>query len=206
MKLVRSAIKAAGLPVTQAVLHFHRTFAGYVVEVWSEEGPLGIIHPKVEACESWCKPMKVGGYLEDEEPMLACADVHMSWEMMIGLDGTFYCNGPESSSYFLWTEQNAYLWDFWTTRPCEQLSLPGDPTKVAAALASTLARYRIDALSDEYGQVYGTDRFVVSIGQGGGRCIVLVAEGEWPAELADLKPRKPRKQKSKAAPGAPAEN
>src|SRR5262249_36054319 len=113
MKLVRAAIKAAGLPVTQAVLDFHRTFAGYVVDVWGEEGPLGIIHPKVEACESWCESMEVGGYLEDDEPMLACADIHMSWEMMIGLDGTFYCNGPESSSYFLWTEQNAYLWEFW---------------------------------------------------------------------------------------------
>jgi hypothetical protein len=137
--------------------------------------------------------------------MLACADVHMSWEMMIGLDGTFYCNGPESSSYFMWTEQNAYLWDFWSSRPCEQPSLPADPTKISAALESKLARHRIDALSDQYSQVYGTERFAVSIGQGGGRCTVLVAQGEWPEELADLKPRKPRGQKSKAEPDAAPE-
>src|SRR5262245_44019173 len=90
LKVVRAAIKAAGLRVTQPVLDFHRTFAGYVVDVWGERGPLGIIHPEVVATESWFKPMQVGGYLTDKKPRLACADVHMSHEMMIALDGTFY--------------------------------------------------------------------------------------------------------------------
>lgn len=194
LKQVRAALKKAGVPITQPVLDFHETFAGYVVEVWGDEGPLGIIHPTIQAHESFCQPMEVGGYLDDEEPeksMLACADIHMSWEMLIELDGTYYCNGPESSSYFMWTEQNAYLWDFWNTRKCVQPELPSDTVKTARVLAKKLAAHRVDALCDDYGQVYGSDRFAVSIGQGGGRCVVLVAEGEWPAELADLKPRKP---------------
>lgn len=33
LKLVRSAIKEAGLPVTEPVLNIHRTFAGYTTEV-----------------------------------------------------------------------------------------------------------------------------------------------------------------------------
>jgi hypothetical protein len=199
--LVRAALKKARVPITEPVLDFHRTFAGYITDVWGERGPLGIIHPGVVAIESWFKPMAVGGYLTADEPMLACADIHMSYEMMIALDGTFYCNGPESSSYFLWTEQCAYLWEFGTTRAWKKLPLPGDPRKRSAGLAQQLARYRIDALSDEYGQVYGTERFVVSIGRRGQRLIGVVAEGEWPAELADLKPRA-RKQKSKAEPNA----
>jgi hypothetical protein len=136
--------------------------------------------------------MKVGGYLTAKPPSLACADIHMSYEMMIDLDGTFHCNGPESSSYFLWTEQCAYLWEFGTTRPWRRLLLADDPREVAAVLGPRLAACRIDALSDQYGQVYSTDRFVVSIGRQGERCEVVVAEGELPAELADLKLRKPR--------------
>src|SRR5262249_5966010 len=131
LKLVRAAIKAARLPVTQPVLDFHRTFAGYVVDVWGERGPLRIIPPEVVAREAWVKPMKVGGYLPplqpDEEPRLACADIHMSYEMMIALDGTYYCNKSAlSSSYFLWTEQSAVLWDFSMTRPWRRLSFAAD--------------------------------------------------------------------------------
>jgi hypothetical protein len=193
--LVRAAIEEAGLPVTEPVLDFHRTFAGYLTDVWGERGPLGIIHPEVVAIESWFEPMKVGGYLTGEEPMLACADIHISWEMMIALDGSFYCNGPESSSYFMWTEQSAFLWEFSMTRPWRRLLFTKDAPEVAAVLAPRLAGCRIDALSDQYAQVYGSERFVVSIGRQGERCDVLVAEADLPAEFADLKFRKPRGRK-----------
>jgi hypothetical protein len=174
-----------------------------VVDVWGERGPLGIIHPEVVARESWFQPMKVGGYLEGKKPRLACADVHMSHEMMIGLDGTFYCNRSElSSSYFLWTEQTAVLWDFSMTRPWRRLLFAADNREVAAVLAPRLARYRIDDLSDQYGQVYGTDRFAVGIGDRGRQCDVLVAEGELPAEFADLKLDRPPKPKSRVEPAA----
>jgi hypothetical protein len=208
MKLVRAAIKAAGLSATKPVLDFHRTFAGYVVDVWSERGPLGIIHPEIVAVESWFKPMKVGGYLPpllpDEKPLLACADIHISYEMMIGLDGTFYCNKRLlSSSYFLWTEQSAFMWDFSMTRPWRQLLFVDAAPKVAAVLAPRLAHYRIDALSDQYGQIFGTDRFAVNIGDGGWQCDVLVVESELPGEFADIKLRQPGKQRSKAERAAP---
>ena len=75
--LVRAAIEEAGLPVTEPVLDFHRTFAGYLTDVWGDEGPLGIIHREVGP-QSWFRPMKVGGYLTAETPSLACADIHMS--------------------------------------------------------------------------------------------------------------------------------
>ena len=42
---------------------------------------------------------------------------------MIALDGTFHCNGPEASSYFVWTEQSAFMWEFSMTRPWRQLLL-----------------------------------------------------------------------------------
>jgi hypothetical protein len=186
LDVVRVAIEAAGLPVTEPVLDFHRTFAGYVVDVWGDRGPLGIVHAEVVAVESWFKPMKVAGYLTGKVPMLACADIHISWEMMIALDGTFYCNGPEASRYFLWTEQSAFMWDFTMTRPWRRLLFAAHVLDVAAILAPRLARCRIDELSDQHGQVYGTDRFVVSIGHEGGRCDVVIAEGEIPPEFADL--------------------
>jgi hypothetical protein len=195
LRLVRAAIKEAGLPVTEPVLDFHRAFAGYMTEVWGEYGPLGIIHPEVVSIQSWFKPMKVGGYLTARSPSLACADIHMSYEMMIDLDGTFHCNGPESSSYFMWTEQCAFLWEFAMTRPWRRLEFVKDAPAVAGVLAPRLSGCRIDALSDQYGQVYGTERYVVSIGRQGERCDVVVAEGELPAEFADLKLRKPRGRK-----------
>ncbi len=198
LRLVRAAIKEAGLPVTKPVLEFHRTFAGYLTDVWGERGPLGIIHPEVVAIESWYEPMKVGGYLTGEKALLACADIHISWEMMIGLDGTFYCNGPESSSYFLWTEQSAFMWEFSMTRSWRRLLLADDPREVTAVLLPRLASYRINALSDDFGQMYGTERFVVSIGHLGCRCDIVIAEGELPGEFADLKLYQPRKRKRKA--------
>jgi len=81
-----------------------------------ERGPLGIIHPEVVAVESWFEPMKVGGYLTGDDIRLACVDVTMSHEMMIGLDGTFFSRRELSSSYFMWAEQSAFLWDFSMTR------------------------------------------------------------------------------------------
>ena len=190
LELVRAAIEEAGLPVTEPVLDFHRTFAGYMTNVWGEWGPLGIIHQEVVAVESWFEPMKVGGYLPplepDEEPRLACVDVHMSHEVMIGLDGTFYIRRELSSSYFMWTEQAAFLWDFSVTRPWRRLRFAAGTSEVSAVLASRLARYRIADLSDQYAQVYGTDRFVAGIGDSGQQCDVLVAHGELPPEFADL--------------------
>src|SRR5262249_20761021 len=147
---------------------------------------LGIIHPEVVSIQSWFKPMKVGGYLTAKPPSLACADIHMSYEMMIDLDGTFHCNGPESSSYFLWTEQCAFQHEFFESRRARVLRTAADPKWLADVLVPRLTGYRVPELSDEYGQVYATDRFVVSVGQQGQRYHVLVAEGALPAELADF--------------------
>jgi hypothetical protein len=184
--LVRAAIEEAGLPVTEPVLDFHRTFAGYMTNVWGEPGPLGIIHPEVVAVESWFKPMKVGGYLTGDDIRLACVDVHMSHEMMIGLDGTFYSRRELSSSYFMWTEQSAFLWDFSMTHRWHRLMFAADNPEVSAVLARRLAGYRIDDLSDQYAQVYGTDWFAAGIGDSGQQCDVLVAEGKLLPEFADL--------------------
>lgn len=186
LELVRAAIEDAGLPVTEPVLDFHRTFAGYMTNVWGEPGPLGIVHAEVVAVESWFKPMKVGGYLTGDDIRLACVDVHMSHEMMIGLDGTFYSRRELSSSYFMWTEQAAFLWDFSMTRPWHRLRFAADNPEVSAVLAPRLARFRIDDLSDRYARVYGSERFVVGIGDSGQQCDVLVAEGEPAPEFADL--------------------
>ncbi|HKB40129.1 MAG TPA: hypothetical protein VKD72_27085 [Gemmataceae bacterium] len=185
---VRAAIEEAGLPVTEPVLDFHRTFAGYMTNVWGDEGPLGIIHREVSR-QSWFRPMKVGGYLTVDPPSLACADIHISWEMMIDLDGKFHCNGPESSSYFMWTEQCAFLWEFAQTYQVRRVDLAADPDELAAVLLPRLTDRRIVALSDQYGQVYATDQLVVSVGQQGQRYDVLVVKGKRPAELAGLKAR-----------------
>jgi hypothetical protein len=186
LALVRAAIEEAGLPVTEPVLDFHHTFAGYLTDVWGERGPLGIIHPKIVAIESWSEPMKIGGYLRGKKPLLACADIHMSWEMMIGLDGTFYCNGPESSSYFMWTEQAAFMWEFSRMHRWRRLRMPLNAKKVTTVLAARVASFRINALCDDYGQAYGTDRFAVIIGREGERCDVLVIEDELPVDLEGL--------------------
>jgi hypothetical protein len=191
LRLVRAAIEEAGLPVTQPVLDFHQTFAGYLVDVWGEYGPLGIIHPEIVAVESWFMPMKVGGYITAEPPSLSCADVHISYEMTIDLDGTFHCNGPESSSYFLWTEQCAYLWEFCMTRPWRRLQFVAKTANVAAVLASRLASYRIGDLSDQYGEVFGSERFVVSVARDGRRCDAVIAEGDIPEEFSGLPLREP---------------
>ena len=133
--------------------------------------------------------MKVGGYLTAKRPALACADIHMSYEMMIALDGTFYCNGPESSSYFLWTEQSAFQQEFGKAHRARVLRTAAKPKWLAEVFLPRLSDYRVPELSDEYSQVYATDRFVVTVGQQGQRYHVLVAEGEVPAELADFQRR-----------------
>jgi hypothetical protein len=183
--LVRAALEEAGLPVTEPVLEFHHAFAGYLTDVWGDRGPLGVVHREPSA-RSWFEPMKVGGYLTADPPALACADIHVSWEMMINPDGTFRCNGPEASSYFLWTERQAFLWEFERAHRVRRVSLTADPDELAAVLLPRLADRRIAALSDQYGQVYATDRLVVSVGQEGRRYHAVVVDGELPPELAGL--------------------
>jgi hypothetical protein len=88
------------------------------------------------------------------------------------------------------------------SRPWRRLQFSAENSEVSAVLAPRLTRYRIDDLSDQYAQVYGTDRFVAGIGDGGQQCDVLVADGELPAEFADLELDQPPKQKSRAEPEA----
>jgi hypothetical protein len=84
------------------------------------------------------------------------------------------------------------------TRKWRQVRFAADNPRVAATLARRLVNFRIDDLSDQHGQVYGTDRFAVSSGHNGQRCNVLAIEGELPEEFADLDLYRPPKQKSKA--------
>ncbi len=198
LKLVRAALDEAGVPVTDPVLDFHKTFGGYITDVWGEVGPLGIIHRKV-GFQSWYEPMKVGGYLNAKEKSwhLACADIHMSYEMMIDIDGTFYCNGPESSSYFMWTEQCAFVWEFNEShraqrmQPIEPEAKPGMwHRSLGAKLLQTLflprlASHRISLLSDQYGAVYATDEWLVTVGCGEQRYNVWTVEGKVPHEFQD---------------------
>src|SRR5436305_1720925 len=108
--------------------------------------------------------MKVGGYPTAATPLLACADIHRSWEMMIALDGTFYCNGPESSSYFLWTEQSAFLREFAQQHRLRQLVPEADIEELAETFLPRLAGHRIDSLSDQYGQVFATEQLLATVG------------------------------------------
>jgi hypothetical protein len=70
LEIVRAALLEAAVPVTEPVLDFHCTFAGYVTDVWGDEGVLGIIHREVGR-QSWYQPMKVGGYLNGKNKYLA---------------------------------------------------------------------------------------------------------------------------------------
>jgi hypothetical protein len=126
-----------------------------MTDVWGERGPLGIIHREVSKV-SWFKPMKVGCYIgtdgKAEGRRLACADIHISWEMMIDLEGKFYCNGPESSSYFMATEQSAFMWEFSMTHRWRQLRMPLDAREVSAVLASRLAAVASKACATSMGK------------------------------------------------------
>jgi hypothetical protein len=186
--LLRDLLEEAGVPVTEPVLDFQRTFAGYPIEAYLEEGTLGIIHPD-QAGLRYVEPMTLDGYIKGVESMLNCADFHPSYEVAIALDGTFYCDGPESTSYFLWTEQCAFQQEFFETRRARVLNTAASPKWLADVFAPRLRLYRIEALSDEYCQVYATDEFVVSIGQRGQRYHVLVADGTLPVILADYQRR-----------------
>lgn len=178
--LVRASLERAELAPTDAVLDFHRTFAGYPTSVWGEVGPLGIIHREVQS-QSWYEPMEVGGYLESG--YLACADVHLSWEMMIQMDGTFHCNGPEASSYFLWTETEAFITEFIETRSARRMSLEAASDELNDLLVPKLVEGRVEELSDQYQQLYATDRWAVLVGHGGNRHDIWVVGDQVPPEL-----------------------
>jgi len=168
-------------------------------------GALGIIHPEVVAVESWFEPMKVGGYLTGDDIRLACVDVHMSHEMMIGLDGTFFSRRELSSSYFHVGGTVGILVGLLDDPPVAPAPVRRRQLGGVAVLATRLARFRIDDLSDQYAQVYGTERFVVGIGDNGQQCDVLVAEGERTPEFADLVLDQPPEPTSRAEPGAAAD-
>ena len=125
------------------MLDFHRTFAGHEVDVPGESGPLGIIHREVGS-QSWYRPMKVAGYPAAKNPLLACADVHMSWEMMTQLDGTIHCNGPEASSFFLWTERSAFIWEFALTHRLQRFVPAEGPDELNDRLLPRLACHRFE--------------------------------------------------------------
>jgi hypothetical protein len=179
--LVRAALERAGAPVTDPVLDFHRTFAGYQTWAWGDSGPLGIIHRTVQE-QSWYEPMEVGGYVE--EGFLACADIHLSWEMMIQTDGTFHCNGPEGSSYFLCFEAEAYLNEYIDTHRARRVPPDGAADELNDRLVPVVAPHLVADLSDQYQQLYATDRWAVLVGHGGGRHDIWLATPDVPAELA----------------------
>jgi HEAT repeat protein len=180
LELVRTALERAGVSPTEAALDFHHTFAGYPVFVWGEVGPLGIIHREVQK-QSWYKPMEIGGY--PKSGYLACADVHLSWEMMIQTDGTFHCNGPEASSYFLWTETEAFINEFIETRSARRMSLDAASDELNDLLVPKLASGRVEELSDQYQQLYVADRWAVLVGHSGDRHDIWIVGDQVPPKL-----------------------
>jgi hypothetical protein len=185
LELLRDRLEEAGVPVTEPVLDFHRTFAGYPIGAGLEEGTLGIIHPAGVSLR-WVEPMKVEGLIRGEESLLTCADCHPSDAMTIALDGTIYCDWPLSSSYFLLTEQCGFQHEFFEAREARVLNTAAAVEWLDAVFLPRLAGYRIDALSDEYCQMFATDDFVVSVGKHWQRYHVLAAKGPLAPELADF--------------------
>jgi hypothetical protein len=152
LDLVRAALAEAGVPVTEPVLDFHCVFAGYPTDISGEDGALGIIHRRPVSEAGWFAPMKVYVLNEGDRPprTLACADVHISWEMFIDLEGTIYCNGPTASSYFLWTEQCAVIWDFVKQSGGRRLWPDENAGNLNETLVPRVAAAKVEELSDQY--------------------------------------------------------
>jgi hypothetical protein len=168
--LVRAALAEAGVPVTDPLLDFHREFAGHIVEVGFDEGVLGIIHREV-CVQSLVRPMKVGGYLPDWKGRwyVACADLHASYEMFLEPDGTFHSSGAVASSYFAYTEQLAFAWEFAQRHPMKEIPLEGQRADAALrqVIAPRFAGERVEDLSDTFSQVFFTDEAILIVRENG---------------------------------------
>jgi hypothetical protein len=167
--LVRAALESAGVPPTEPLLDFHRAFAGYTMDAYGDEGVLGLIHRQV-CVQSAVRPMKVTAYQGDDGAWaVACADLHVSYEMFLADGGTFIANGPVASSYFMYVEQLAFAWEFASRRPVRAIMLSHyhADEEVRGVLVPRLADHLVAELSDAVSQVYATTDSLVIVRSSG---------------------------------------
>jgi hypothetical protein len=111
--MVREALQREGVPVTDALLDFHQTFAGYVERDGRDEFVYGLLHRQPK----WLDPLQVDAFQDDESARvwyIACADGHPSYDLRIDQSGIYYTTYcvPRASSFFMLTEQAAFVWEF----------------------------------------------------------------------------------------------
>jgi hypothetical protein len=115
--------------------------------------------------------MKVGGYLPDWKGnwFVACADMHMSYEMFLLPDGTFDSNGRVASSYFMYMEQLAFAWEFAQRGPVRAVPLNERRAveSIKGVLVPRFSSYRIGDLSDSISHVFATDNTVLIVRESG---------------------------------------
>jgi hypothetical protein len=185
--LVRAALQRRGIPVTDALLDFHRTFAGYADNSSGDLFVFGLIHPE----PAWLKPMEVSAIQADDSSGLwfvICADGHPSYDLRIDQNGVYYttCVVPRASSFFMQVEQDAFGCEFAAKHGGRTIPLWlwNDPDEMADVLLSRLADKRVAEISDAYSGVYATDKMALFHKVRSKEFSVHVAEGARPPELA----------------------
>jgi hypothetical protein len=185
--LVRDALQHRGVPITDPLLDFHRTFAGYTDNSIGDVFVFGLIHPE----PVWLAPMEVSAFPADDSSGLwfvICADGHPSYDLRIDQNGVYYttCVVPHASSFFLQVEQDAFGCEFASKHRGRTvpLWLWNDPDEMAEVLLSRLADQVVAEISDEYSRVYATDRIALFHKVRSKEFTAYVAEGNVPPELA----------------------
>ncbi len=185
---VASALNRALVPVTQELLDYHRTFAGYLHREGAEWFIFGLVHPS----SYWITPGEVSAWKEapdSERWFVTCADTHPSHDLRLDQFGVFYASGSRcASSFFLRFEQIALIdWEFSRNRTVRRvpLWLFNDRDVLLNRWHQRLEGRCNRELSDEYSQIYATGELVVY--RWGVYVDAWLAGSKCPEELAGLR-------------------
>lgn len=203
--MVRAALERQGVPVTDALLDFHRTFAGLVErngpEGKADEFVFGLIHEDPK----WLDPMEVSVIEGDDPPgnwYVICADGHPSYDLRIDQAGVYYttCIVPRASSFFMQTEQDAFVWEFASKHPGRgyPLWLWNDPNEMIDILPARLKSRLVPDISDQYGSIYATDEMILTYKVNSKEFSAYIVNGAEPPELDGFRFQFKEKKKSLA--------
>lgn len=159
--IVIQALEAEGIPITEPLLAFHRTFAGFVAGSLTYPIVYGLVHPNPK----YFSPLTASAFDEGGIWYVSCADMYPFSSHDLDQYGRFYggdtCESPTVSSFFLKIEQDAFIYAFCRETGARMLRLYEMTEEAVSLLIDRVSDKKIASLSDEYSQILADEKTAV---------------------------------------------
>jgi hypothetical protein len=156
---VAQIIEAAGVTPPATWLDFHDEFAGYCESLGGGEMAVwGLAFARERTLGGEPRTVLVTRDRNKAPEFIACADVHPSFDYLMGVDGHFIGSSFPAARFSVKVERNALMWEFGRAGPVQRMyDLDGvSVLELREQLVGELSAFLVPEASDSYARYYAS--------------------------------------------------